>query len=216
MLVARYVVSSTILQSTLAEFSDVLLRHAAQYLTDEGTIRLLFWASGVSQERFEDALEDDSTAAEFRRLDETDDRSFYRVDLTEEGHRQSTFPMWSADGVVLLDAQGTNDGWRVRMQFPDRSTLVEYRRRYVDNGGTFTLLSLYRSEDRDNGLEATLSSTQHEALLTAYDSGYFEVPRRITQTELGNRLGISSQSVSERLRRAVSALIESMFPRDRT
>ncbi|EMA41695.1 helix-turn-helix domain-containing protein [Halobiforma nitratireducens] len=216
MLVARYVVSATVLHSTLAEFPDILLQHEAQYLTSDGTVRLLCWVSGVDCDRFEDALEGDTTVAAFDKMATGENRDFYRIDFTEAGRRKSTFPRWNEDGVVLLEARGTNDGWRVRMQFPDRSTLVTYRRQYVDNGCSFTLLSLQEGRSEETGVEAMLSPSQREALSLAYEAGYFEVPRGITQTELGNRLGITSQSVSERLRRAVSTLLEVVFPDGRT
>lgn len=42
--------------------------------------------------------------------------------------------------------------------------------------------------------------------------GYFHVPRETTVDELGEELGVSSQSVSERLRRAHHNLIDGALP----
>lgn len=213
MLVAEYVVESTILHGTLTRFPDITLRHEAQYRTADDTIRLFFWMSGVDSETFETAIDDDPTVTNRRQLDAFESRYFYRVDFTPAGYRKSTMPMWSEDDVVLLEASGTHDGWRFRMRFPDRTTLTEYREAYVDRGCSFSLLSLQQGRPVDGDLESSLSPAQREALLTAYESGYFDIPRGITQRELSRKLNISSQSVSERLRRAISAMIESTLRR---
>ncbi len=47
-----------------------------------------------------------------------------------------------------------------------------------------------------------LTARQQEILDAAYREGYFEVPRRITLTELAGRLGIAKSTLSEALRRA--------------
>jgi predicted DNA binding protein len=42
----------------------------------------------------------------------------------------------------------------------------------------------------------------------AYERGFFEIPRRVTLDELGEELGISNQSVSERLHWSYGCLVE--------
>jgi predicted DNA binding protein len=44
-------------------------------------------------------------------------------------------------------------------------------------------------------------------LRLAYISGYFESPRRLSLTELGQRAGLSSNSVNRRLRRIIAELV---------
>jgi len=44
-------------------------------------------------------------------------------------------------------------------------------------------------------------------LRLAYVSGYFESPRRLSLTELGQRAGLSSNSVNRRLRRIIAELV---------
>ena len=212
MLVAEFLAGSTVLHDTLSAFTEVTLQHEERYRTDD-TVRMLFWMSGVDEDSFETALEADPTVTNPRRLAEIDSSHLYRVDLTDVGREKSTYSTWVENGVVLLDARGTQNGWRIRMRFPDRETVIKYREAFVERGCSFRLLSLYRETDADAGAAASLSPTQREALVTAYERGYFEVPRAVTQEELGELLGITSQSMSERLRRAVSALIESTLRR---
>jgi predicted DNA binding protein len=51
--------------------------------------------------------------------------------------------------------------------------------------------------------EATLTDAQHEALVLAYERGYFDSPRGVTLAELGAELGVSQQAVGARLRRGI-------------
>lgn len=52
-----------------------------------------------------------------------------------------------------------------------------------------------------------VTPAQHETLRTAFEDGYFMVPRGTNLTTLSDQLGVSDQSVSERLRRAESKLL---------
>ncbi|EMA51406.1 helix-turn-helix domain-containing protein [Halococcus thailandensis] len=56
-----------------------------------------------------------------------------------------------------------------------------------------------------------LTAAQRETLLTALEEGYFAIPRDITTEGLGDRLGISDQAVSERLRRAQTTVFTSLL-----
>lgn len=47
-----------------------------------------------------------------------------------------------------------------------------------------------------------LTVKQMEAMIIAFSSGYYDIPRRITMTEMSERLGIRRVAMQERLRRA--------------
>jgi len=47
-----------------------------------------------------------------------------------------------------------------------------------------------------------LTVKQMEAMIMAFSSGYYDIPRRITVTEMSERLGIKRVAMQERLRRA--------------
>ncbi|OVE84211.1 bacterio-opsin activator [Natronolimnobius baerhuensis] len=213
MLVAEYVVSSTILHNTMRANPAAELSHEAQYWTQSGKIRFFFWMSGVKHDPFETAVAVDPTVTNLHWLDTVESQHLYRVDFTAVGRNMSTFPMWADDDAILLDAQATEGEWRIRMRLPDRATLSKYRDTYINHDCSFALLALYQETAGSDLLEASLSSSQREVLLTAYEAGYFEIPRQISQRELGSQLGMASQSVSEQLRRAIVALIESTLER---
>lgn len=213
MLVVEYVVESSVLHDTLSAYSDIAVYFEEQYRTRDDVIRLQFWMQHVNTVSFQSTLEGDQTVTNARRLGHVGDRTLFSVDLTSHGRGKSTVSMWSEDDVTLLSAHGRHEGWTKSMRFPDRSTLLRYREAYVDRGCSFFLLSLSHETEAEDGLTGGLTPTQRETLLIAYDSGYFAVPRQISQEELGTRLDISAQSVSERLRRAIQSLIESTLGR---
>lgn len=62
----------------------------------------------------------------------------------------------------------------------------------------------------------TLSDRQREALLTAYDRGYYEVPRRTTTAELAAEIGIGRRTAENHLRRAENKVMSSMIEYVRT
>lgn len=55
------------------------------------------------------------------------------------------------------------------------------------------------------------TTAQEAALRTAYDLGYFEVPRRADAGEVADALGISKSAFLERLRRGQAAIFEQLF-----
>jgi len=99
------------------------------------------------------------------------------------------------------------DGWWGRSRFPDREALAEYREFCTDRGATFQLERLTRESDADDP-PFELTEEQYEALVAAREAGYFDVPREVSTEEIGEKLGISGPSASERLRRGIDRLLE--------
>ncbi|MEA5389123.1 helix-turn-helix domain-containing protein [Haloarculaceae archaeon H-GB11] len=52
-----------------------------------------------------------------------------------------------------------------------------------------------------------MTETQREALVLAYERGYFDSPRKVSLEEVAEELGITQQSLSSRLRRGHRRLI---------
>ncbi|WP_253739074.1 helix-turn-helix domain-containing protein [Halohasta salina] len=98
------------------------------------------------------------------------------------------------------------DGWRQTGWFADRDAFGAFSSFWRQNAG-FRLHRLTQdgeSEPAGNGL----TDRQHEALRIAYELGYFDIPRRASLEDIATELDISPSSVSERLRRAQTQLIE--------
>lgn len=101
----------------------------------------------------------------------------------------------------------TPEGWVQQRWFADRAAFLEYCAFWRENGEAFSVHRLTETtldDDPDPGM----TDRQREALLAAHEMGYFEIPRAATLTEVATALGISASSLSERLRRAQTRLIE--------
>ncbi|WP_049922896.1 helix-turn-helix domain-containing protein [Halopiger djelfimassiliensis] len=97
-------------------------------------------------------------------------------------------------------------GWRQTGWFATRTAFDAFREFWQRNGG-FRLRRLTREgEPKPPG--DGLTDCQREALRTAYELGYFDIPRQASLEEIAAELDISASSVSERLRRAQTQLIE--------
>jgi predicted DNA binding protein len=174
------------------------------------TVIPLFWVTGSETNAILDALTASPLTAEARFL-------------TDDGNRQLFEVRWTSDvdGLVtalvetkakMLEGSSTGEGWDFRLQFRNRDDLSRFRELAEASDIPIILRRLYNPNfPRD---ESVLSSEQAEALMYAYEQGYFEVPRSVTVTELASHFGISDNAYSQRLRRGLSALVfETMIRR---
>ncbi|QCJ46413.1 MULTISPECIES: helix-turn-helix domain-containing protein [Haloprofundus] len=171
---------------------------------DSAPLYLLFWATGGDFEAFEAALEDDETVLSVDVLDTFETQKLYRVRIDPD---VVLYPMAAAVGASRLEITATHDSFDMRMRFPDREALAEFRRRVRERGVSFTLKRLYTPESPETTERYGLSEKQRTALRSAVRIGYFDVPRRASLDELADELGISGQAASERLRRGTVRLV---------
>lgn len=179
--------------------------------TDPDGPVVVCWVEAAAFERFEASLDGDEVRT-FSVLETTPDRRLYHVRL----ERPPLFPLKEAfdsfGATPLVGSVIRGDGWLARARVPDRDALVAFRRACQDRGVSFRLEGLSES-DRGERDGASLTPKQREALLLAYDSGYYDVPRRSSLGDLGERLEISKPSVASRLRRAEQRVIGAVLDR---
>lgn len=97
-------------------------------------------------------------------------------------------------------------GWVQRGWFADRETLARFREFWGSVGG-FRLRRLTPDAGDAPG-DGGLTDRQREALVTAHELGYFDVPRGCSLDAVADELGIGASALSERLRRAQARLVE--------
>jgi predicted DNA binding protein len=167
----------------------------------------LFWVGTVDGEnrahKVEESLVADPLTESVRRLTTTEDRTLFEVQWnTDVNGLIQTFIDTDAQ---LLQAHGSAQVWDFQLQFRARDDLVEFRQSCEREDIPLTLRRLYNpSIPKEN---KQITENQHEALLTAYKQGYFDVPRGVSMGELADQFGISDSAFSQRLRRGTSALI---------
>ncbi|MFB1065083.1 helix-turn-helix domain-containing protein [Natrinema sp. H-ect4] len=191
------------LRPTIRHASDVTVEPDYWTTVEPGRTLVFVTVYGTAFDAFETALETDPTVTDPVLVDRYPDRRIYRVTRTD---RTTTFTAEIADvGGRLLDLSSARDGWQVQLRFADRDRLVAFNEYCRDREISVTVDHLRVSDDGDDGVVA-LTAKQQELLTVAYEEGYFDVPRGISQNELADRLDVSKSAVSQRLRRAIGEL----------
>jgi predicted DNA binding protein len=165
-----------------------------------------FWASDDSIDAIEAALEVDDDVESFEILDSTDGETLVRAEWAED-----------IDGV--LDALATADGsiiegvgeantWTFSFRFPDHDDLSTFYRECVDGDIPIDVQSIHNPGIPETlGLGFDITDAQREALMTALDAGYYDVPRNINLTDLAAELGLSDTATKQRISRGTAALL---------
>ncbi|WP_269782693.1 helix-turn-helix domain-containing protein [Halobacterium wangiae] len=169
---------------------------------------LFVWAFGGDLDAFETAAtNEDDTVETITLVEDAGDRRLYRVQVSGS----TEMPLYPLDDRLQASRLGVTssaDGIEARLRFPDRASLSEYQPLVEQKGVNVTLRRVYGESDAVFGGEYGLSAKQREALEAAVAAGYFEVPRRASLSDLAEDLGVSTQAVSERLRRGITTLVE--------
>jgi predicted DNA binding protein len=196
-----------VLAPTIESTSDVSIQMEETPMAGDS----LLFASVVGDDftSFERALETDATIREATLFSAAADRRVYR--LRPASDVVPFFPAAADIGVRVLDVKSGTDGWVVRIQMLSREPLIELRKACLEHGTTFRVRQLYDGDPDANSDETRLTGRQRDTVLTAYQSGYYNVPRGISQGELAEKLDVSTSAISQQLRRATRQLIASTF-----
>jgi len=208
MLIAEFTVDHPVLRKPLSDVPGIEAEWEQTYERPNEPARMIVWISTDDFEAFETALAEDPGVTNPTPLTDVGARRLYRVELTELGRRTNLLPEVLDAGGVLQQAVGTNDGWWIRVQLPDRDALADITDFCRENDVDFTFERLYSRLDDEGQTDVALTDEQNEALRAAVESGYLEIPRESSLAELGDRLDISETAASERFRRAVKNLAE--------
>jgi hypothetical protein len=204
-LVAEYTVCLPEYAAVLEELPGMRLVVEGMTACDPETVSVTFWAEGSDFETFEDGLERTAAIQDAKELsDRVDGRKLYQLRLPAAA---TTYWAWTGLGGVLLDCTLTHSGMWMRMRFPDRDALAAYHDDCETQDCTFELTGL-KSTDNTENAHGALTTPQTELLTAAVESGYFDVPRRITMADLATEFDISNQAASERLRRGLSNALQ--------
>lgn len=193
------------LAPTIRECPDVRIRVMPQSATDPETGLFFFHVENGGQ-ALEAAIEHDHTVAKWTRVAESDSGSVYRLEHAPETILLS--PKTLELGGLMREATSDDTGWSVRLQFDDREALSRLWEHCKDEGIAFELQRLFRDQSWVDAELTALTEPQLDALVTAYEAGYFEEPRTSSLEELADRLDISPTAVGGRIRRGTAALIE--------
>lgn len=127
-------------------------------------------------------------------------------------HHSPLLAALSDADVACIEAVATHGTWHLTLRFHSHEGLAACYHRCVERDVRLTVERVRDAGDsRGSSGSTALTSAQREALATAYESGYFAVPRNVTLAELAEHLGISDTAASQRLRRGMQNLLADVF-----
>lgn len=216
-LIAEFELTNPIVADLRRDFPELEYRIVDEFVSPDGAPMLTAWAVGEesSLERLHPLITADSTVVDASLLADLGNRRLYRLELTPEGAEGMTYPRAVEEGITFLDIRASDDWVRYRARIPDRESLMKFRQVCADRGLEFQLRGLYHDESEER--EATkLTDRQREVLRTAFEAGYFAVPRRTSLESLATELDISDQALSAIIRRGQANLLAETIASDLT
>ena len=196
----------TALSNALEAVPDVELDLIQQVGTDPDHPYLFVWVETDDIDAWEDGMAADETVDDVQRYTEMNGEVLYRMQITDAAESVS-YGMWVRLGAEQLEATWSDGWWHIRMRFPDREALSEVETWCEANGVDFELTRIYADPVDERTEDDALTPEQREVLEVAHEMGYFDIPREASMSDLASELGISSQAVSERLRRGHQVLV---------
>ena len=167
-----------------------------------------FWVRGTEVDDIEDAFDAHPGVRGIRLVDSIEDEYLLRVEW--ELDYDDVLTTLAETEIPVISATGTNRQWTFEVRGEDRTDIAAFRRRCQELDIPVTLTEVHALTPVDTA-QAGLTDTQQEALVLAYERGYFESPREVTLEELGEELGITQQAVGSRLRNGIKYVIGNTF-----
>jgi len=163
-----------------------------------------FWVRGADAADIEAAFEAHAGVVEIEYIDDVDDEFLMRAEW--EPTYFGILSALASANVTVLSGVGTSDGWDFEVRGESRAAISEFRTLCQEHDIPIEITAVHALLPvQGDGIE--LTDAQREALVLAYERGYFDSPRETTLDEMASELGISQQSLSSRLRRGHRRLI---------
>jgi hypothetical protein len=165
-----------------------------------------FSVHNTSRDAFEESVSKHPSVQGLQVVSNHDEETVFALDWMVS--RDIFFQGISEAGAQLISASGSAESWRFELRFPTHDALSEFKE-YCDNAHiTLEVGRIYNPTRPGTGPWYGLTETQRETLITAVESGYYSIPRTMSTKELAAMYDISDQAATERLRRAIKALVE--------
>ncbi|WP_372910728.1 helix-turn-helix domain-containing protein [Salinigranum sp.] len=197
--------SDVALETLLGTFPDVVVETERLVPTNHSPLPYL-WTDDRCGQEFYEALVAEPSVDRAWRVATFSEGALYRLEWREDRVRLLEWLADSHESLALLEASATDGEWTMKFRFPDRSALGDFRSFYRSNDIDVRIHRLYDLTQPKLG-QYNVTEKQREALIRALEMGHFDIPREATQADVGEALGITAKSVSERLRRGQTNLI---------
>jgi predicted DNA binding protein len=160
---------------------------------------------------FERQVEADLRVERVWRLGGGVDRVLYRIEWAEGEDLAATDDVLAAiraGGLLVERAVASPAGqWLFRLRAPGYEAISAFEAACSDAGIAIDVREI--AHDPMDGTAYGLTDKQREALVLAFDEGYFDVPSETSLSELATLLNISRQAYTRRLDRALRNYLSS-------
>ncbi|GAB7018629.1 helix-turn-helix domain-containing protein [Halostagnicola bangensis] len=196
------------LEETFEEVPNVTIEIERLATHSREWVMPFLWATDGDLDALESALRNDSSISELKVIDVTDDIGYFNVTWTEE-IEEMIDQIVNKHGIVQ-EARAANGRWHLKLQFVDQETLKEFQEYFREQNYSLELERLYDGT-APKEREYDLTPPQREALVAALEMGYFSVPRDSQIGDIAEELEVSTNAVSQRLRRATGNLTRNVL-----
>jgi hypothetical protein len=111
--------------------------------------------------------------------------------------------------VVLHSGIGDSEQWTFEIRGDEQESIATFQKYCREHDLPIQLTSLHSLARVATGAEYDLTDTQREALVLAFQRGYYQKPQETTLQEMADDLGITGQALGARLRGGTHHLIGS-------
>lgn len=192
------------LDHTVQVVPDIRIDIASSAFAPSDQSKLLIGIQTSDRNALRSALSEDQSILNARLINESAKRFLYQIRWVESV--QQTLRTLTSGTASLYSGRCRNGTWILQLWLPARNGLHSLSEHWDKHDLEITIRSI-RSDGYVLTDTGSLTNLQYETLVTAYRLGYFDVPRKVTMTELADRFGVTQQTVSERLRRGHQQLI---------
>lgn len=167
------------------------------------------WASAADFHELRDRMRADPTVDDADIVDETEDSALFMVNWTDE--LTALVTEITDQHANILEATAYDGEWQLKLRFTADEQVSTFQEQFAERGRTFDVTKLYHPT-APNQREHGLTVAQYETLVEAVQYGYFDVPRGCSTDDLAAELDISSNAVSQRIRRGCANLVRHSLP----
>lgn len=161
-----------------------------------------FWIYASEPEPIVDSVQEHESVQCAEIVERVEDATLVALKLTPNS--DTVFHAIDASGGQILRAICRDEHWELIVRFSEHEDLSRFRHRCERDAVPLQVEQIYHRTELNDDPQFGLTEAQHEALALAVERGYYDIPRQCSTADLADELGISSQAMTERLRRAVA------------
>lgn len=209
--------SELALAETFSAEPEATFRTVGLVAGGQSDIIPFLWADHDDLDRLTAVIERDGSVAAVEQITTAHDSCLLRTEWNTQ-LREFASTLAAADASII-EASGYDGTWHTQLFLPNHDTASKARE--FLQGADFDLsvseVTCLSDPSAHGGFGIT--ECQYRTVVRAYDAGYYDVPRTVSQAELASEFPVSHQALSERLRRAhrtviTNALYQKVYPRE--